>query len=134
MGSDHVAARILGVYDMAACGDSDAYEFLRLWHLWVHAIDDHVDGEVGGKEVIGLCADAAVLFASPFFWEHREALGPMVTVISQKYRVSVEEPRLDGLRFAGNDMVLLVASIKGGRRLVEMVSALLWPLVIETQL
>lgn len=118
---------------MASRGHCDAFQFLQMWHEWCHKIDDLIDGMPGS--VIDVCADAAVLFTNPFFVEQAAILLPVVAVAAEKFRTSVEEgPELDFLRFAGNDMVLTVAAICGGRSLVRQVSDRLWPVVIKTQI
>lgn len=131
---DSVEQRLSAVYDLAAAGDVDAYQFLVGWHEWVHAIDDHVDQDTASPDVVGLCVQAAALFGNPFWLAYAPQLSPLVAVIAEKYRQSVIHPApLDALRFAGNDMVLMVASIRGGPSLVKLVSAKLWPIVLETQ-
>lgn len=121
------------IYWLATLGRAEAYQFLCLWHEWCHQIDDLVDGMPGC--VIDVCADAAVLFTNPFFVEQASRLLPVVAVVAEKYRTSLlDAPELDFLRFAGNDMVLSVAAICGGRALVRQVSDRLWPVVIQTQI
>lgn len=93
-----------------------------------------MDRDPEALDVVQLCAAAADVFANGFFMAHADKLRPLVAVVAEKYRASVAWPReLDGLRFSGNDMVLMVASIQGGRDLVEMVGRQLWPLVRSTQ-
>lgn len=133
----NVRDKLLKVYAMASGGREDAYCWLLCWHGWVHAIDDHIDEpNRPATEVIDLCADGAVLFSSPFYRQHAEALGPLIGAIAEEYRVSLTAPKplADVLRIAGNHAVLVVAYITGGRALVRLVSEALWPLVLVSQL
>jgi hypothetical protein len=122
------------IYELAANGDADAFRFLVRWHLWCHAIDDHIDEARPQIEVVGVCQAAAEVFASPYFQRRSEVLVPVVMSVAEKYRMSVLYAKsLDGLRFSGNDMVLVVAAMQGGIALVRSVSDRLWPAVIRTQ-
>lgn len=135
MSSDHTNA-ILGTYLAASSGNESAYAFLLAWHGWCHAIDDHVDNAGKPAEVVDLCADAAVLFSSRFYQTHAGSLAPVVSLVASKYRTSLTASGslADALRIAGNDMVIAVAYLTGGEPAVRRVSALLWPIVHESQL
>ncbi len=129
--------QLLEVYALASDGDRDAYRWLLGFHGWCHRIDDHVDEDHARPEVVDLCADGVVLCASPFFAQYSEALAPAVASVAEQYRASLEvkEPKLvDALRIAGNQVVLLVAYLRGGRPLQRQVSKRLWPIVAATQL
>lgn len=132
------STELLEVYALASGGDREAYAFLLMWHGWCHAIDDFVDEpNHGGHHVVDLCADAVVLCASPFWLQHSNALGPIMATVAEKYRASLQAGRTalsDALRIAGNDLVLAVAYIRGGRPLAAAVSNRLWPIVERTQL
>lgn len=127
---------ITETYAVASAGRDEAFAWLLAWHGWCHAIDDHVDENRPPAEVVGLCAQGAVLFSSGFYRTHAEALGPLVAVIAAEYEASLTEQNdriRDALRIAGNHMVLAVAYLCGGTRLVSTVSKRLWPLVAATQ-
>lgn len=129
--------QLLEVYALASGGDQDAYQWLLGFHGWCHRIDDHVDEKHEAAEVVDLCADAVVLCASRFFASHSEALAPAIASVAEQYRASLElkAPKLvDALRIAGNQVVLLVAYLRGGRPLMREVSKRLWPIVELTQL
>lgn len=128
---------LLRVYALASGGREDAYLWLLSWHGWCHGIDDHIDEEGRPRtEVIDLCADGVVLFSAAFYRQHGDALAPLIATVAEKYRASLEAPRIlaDALRISGNDVVLAVAYITGGRPLVRQVSDALWPIVVSTQL
>ncbi len=130
--------QLLEVYALASGGDSDAYTWLLGWHGWCHRIDDHVDEpDHGAIEVVDLCADGVVLCSGAFYRRHAEALGPVMATIAEQYKASnraMTTKLADALRIAGNQMILLVAYITGGRPLVAAVSDRLWPIVEATQL
>lgn len=132
-----VRDQLMRVYAMASGGQQDAYAWLLAWHGWCHAIDDFVD-EPGhfSAEVVDLCADGVVIFSSKFYRDHAEALGPLIAVVAEEYRSSLNAAGAlrDVLRLAGNHIVLAVAYITGGRHLVRQVSDALWPIVHNTQL
>lgn len=129
--------QLMAVYAIASGGREDAYLWLLSWHGWCHAIDDQVDEpDRPRSDVIDLCGDAVVLFSSAFYRAHAEALAPMIAAVAEKYRTSLTAwPQLaDALRIAGNDVILGVAYITGGRPAVRRVSEALWPIVEATQL
>lgn len=133
----NVRDQLLRVYALASGGQQDAYLWLMAWHGWVHGIDDHVDETDRPRtEVIDLCADGVVLFSAAFYRQHGDALAPMIAAVAEKYRASLTASKVlaDCLRIAGNDVVLAVAYITGGRPLVRQVSEALWPIVQATQL
>jgi hypothetical protein len=129
--------QLLRTYALASGGNAEAYAWLLAFHGWVHAIDDFVDEQGhAALEVVDLCADGVVLCSSGFFRRHAEALGPALSVTAEKYRASLSATGSlnDVLRLAGNDVVLLVAYLTGGRDLVRRVSESLWPIVQQSQL
>lgn len=129
--------QLLRVYALASGGQEQAYLWLLTWHGWCHAIDDHVDEpDHPASEIIDLCAEGVVLFSSGFYRRHAEALAPLIAAVAEKYRASLSARGTlgDALRIAGNDVVLAVAYLTGGRPLVRQVSDALWPLVQSTQL
>lgn len=130
--------QLLEVYALASGGDQDAYTWLLMWHGWCHRIDDHID-EPGhtASEVVDLCADGVLLCSSGFYRRHAEALGPALATVAEQYLASnraLGTVLADALRIAGNQVVLLVAYLTGGRPLLRAVSDRLWPIVQATQL
>lgn len=129
--------QIMSLYALASAGDPEAYAWLMAWHGWCHRIDDHID-EPGHdpSEVVDLCADGCVLFSSAWYGRHARALGPLVAIVAEQYRSSLGASGVlgDALRIAGNQVVLAVAYLQGGRPLLRVVSDQLWPLVRATQL
>lgn len=129
--------RLLAVYAVASGGDQMAYLWLEAFHSWAHEIDDFID-EPGGfaGQAVDLCVAGVPIFCNSFFMRHAGVLGPLIAVVGAKYRSSlaVTGRMADVLRLGGNDVVLMVAYLRGGNRLVAQVSQLLWPLVEESQL
>lgn len=125
------------IYGTAANGDMQAKAWLAAWHYWCHRIDDHIDEKEPAVGVIDIAERAAVLFSSPFWLRHVDRLAPLVAVIAEEYRTSLDagDPVLsEALRISGNQMVLLVAYLCGGNPCVRATSKLLWPFVVKTQL
>jgi hypothetical protein len=108
----------------AANGDRLAHEFLVLWNLYCHAIDDLIDApeRPDPDQVLAGFMQAAVLYSHPFFRTHATSLLPVVANVTNTYADSVRMERMEGwpaqaadvLRFCGNDMVTAVAFITGG--------------------
>lgn len=125
------------IYEVAASGDPDAFQWLLAWHGWCHNIDDHVDLERGPVGVVSIAAQACVLFSAPFYQRNAGALAPLVAVVAAQYKASLTEPddRLrDVLRLAGNQVVLAVAYLTGGLPAVERTNRVLWEWVLVSQL
>lgn len=139
------------VYAAASGGNEEVYAWLLAWHGWCHAIDDTIDEHsfkhmplAGLKDstlvsrLVDHCADGIVLCSSAFFRRHAETLGPLIASVFEQYRQSElggHHPVLrEALRLSGNQVVLAVAYIMGGRSLVESVGKELWPIVTRTQL
>lgn len=108
----------------AAAGNTSAHEFLVLWNLYCHAIDDLIDApeRPSPERVLAVFMQAAVLYAHPFFRTHAGSLLPVVAHVTSTYADSVKMEGMEGwpaqaadvLRFCGNDMVTAVAFITGG--------------------
>lgn len=129
--------KLLTIYAIASGGNQEAYSWLIAWHSWVHRIDDFIDEEGHfATEVVDLCADAFVLMGTEFYRRHYEAISPVVAMVASQYKHSLQSTGKlhDCLRIAGNQMVLLVAYLCGGRHLQDEVAKALWPIVEETQL
>lgn len=124
------------IYETAASGDEQAYQWLRAYHHWVHMIDDHIDEAGPRAQVVDIGALACVLFSAPFYQRHVAALGPLIAVVAAQYKQSLASlnPRVvDALRVAGNQVVLAVAYITGGLPAVEQTAPALWKWVEECQ-
>jgi hypothetical protein len=113
------------IYADATAGNPDALDWLIRWNRYCHAIDDLIDadGRPPAAEVISTFVDAATLYAHPFFARHALQLLPVVMLVSAEYDLSVRWERSDAdwqrrwadtLRFAGNQMVVVVAALCGG--------------------
>jgi hypothetical protein len=110
--------------ETAANGNVAAQEFLVLWNLYCHAIDDLVDGaeRPSPEALLAVFAQAAMLYSHPFYRAHAVNLLPVVLLVTSAYADSVKMEKLEGwpkrmadvLRFCGNDMVCAVALITGG--------------------
>lgn len=127
---------LLEVYAIASGGDMDAYAWLLVFHGWAHRIDDFVDEpDHFAPEAVDLCAMGVVLTSSRFYQRHVEALAPLLGIVAEQYHASLaaKGPLADALRIAGNQVVLMVAYLKGGAALVRNVSQRLWPIVEQTQ-
>jgi len=125
------------IYALASAGDPEAFAWLMAFHGWAHRVDDFIDEEDHARlELIDLCADAVVLCSCGFYARHANVLGPILASVAEQYRMSatVSGTLADVLRVAGNQVVLAVAYLRGGRPLLRAVSERLWKFVKETQL
>lgn len=118
--------------ERCCCGDKEAMAFLLLWRDYVHAIDDIIDGDKEGPEII-LCtfAAAATLYSHPFYLRNLLALRQIVYNCTNAYADSVawekspEEWRrqfADHYRHFGAEMVLAVGAIVGGYEHMRSIS------------
>lgn len=127
------------IYRLASGGDLDAYVWLLAFHVWAHRLDDFMDeGPPPRDQVFDLAADAVPLFSGAWYSRHAGTLGPVLAVVADQYRAShdLDLPITlrEGLRLAGNQVVLAVAYLCGGRPLVRQVADRLWPWVVRSQL
>jgi hypothetical protein len=108
-----------------ACQDNpEAIAFLQAWNLYVHAIDDLIDGDAAGPEaVLRSYAQAIGIYTSPFFLKNLPALRQVAINTTNAYADAVAGERsaepwrrefADHYRHFGAEMVLAVASIVGG--------------------
>jgi hypothetical protein len=108
----------------AANGNAQAREFLVLWNLYCHEIDDLVDGPTRPtpERLIAAFAKAAVLYSHEFWILHHRTLLPVVLLVTNSYADSVEMESMEGwparvadvIRCAGNEMICAVALLTGG--------------------
>jgi hypothetical protein len=127
--------KIALMYDEVACGNADALKFIFHWNLYCHGIDDIVDGSLAMRDpeqVVGLFAEANLLYTLPFYRANWERLQSVVMLITNAYADSVmwedsydkgQRTMADVLRFAGNEMLFAVALICGGYQHMRRVSA-----------
>jgi len=121
-------------------GNLDALHYCNLWFKYCHGIDDLLDTSIDGRpimskeEILSLFFQAACLFNSKFFVEHRQLLFPIVLQVTNTYADSVEweqSPKAhlrviaDVLRTCGNEMLIMVALICGGEKHMRTVSQVL---------
>lgn len=124
---------------LAAHRNEEAHAWLRIFYVWAHAFDDYLDEpERPRSEVIGLCVGVVVLTSHAFFVRHAATLGPLLAVVAAQYEASLDLdlplPMRDGLRLAGNQVILAVALLTGGPENVEEINAKLWPAVAQSQM
>jgi hypothetical protein len=124
---------------LAAHGNPRAHVWLRHFYLWSHAFDDFLDEPARPRsEVIGLCANLIMVTTHEFYQQHAYSLGPLLGVVAAQYEASLNLDLpitlREGLRLAGNQVILMVALLTGGPELVEEVNAKLWPVVVQSQL
>jgi hypothetical protein len=106
------------------CGNAEAMEWLRGWNLYVHRIDDIIDGDADSPEaVLNTFAQAVTLYSHPFYVKHMASLRVLALTITNAYADSVEWEKSkekwqrewsDHHRHCGAEMVLAVAMICGG--------------------
>lgn len=115
------------------CGDAGAEQWATLWQLYVHRIDDLVDGELQGpEELLRTFALAPVLYTHPFFQAHFKELRALVLLCTNAYADSVAFERApedwkrqwaDHYRHFAIEVVLAVGQICGGYEHVRTFSA-----------
>lgn len=128
---------------MLANGNASAAEFLCLWALYCHAIDDVVDGDTKDAEgVIRSFTLAPLVFGHPFYIENISALRVVTLLVSNMYadgeawKSADEHWRrqfADSYRHAGNEMVFAVALICGGYEHLRSVSEMQRTICYDTQ-
>lgn len=103
--------------------------FCDLWMLYCHSIDDLLDTRFDGRptmdteEILKIPIYALLLYNSPFYMAHREALCPVVFLVTNAYGDTVKfegsagrhtRAIADVIRCCGNEMFFAVALICGG--------------------
>lgn len=135
MNPDQEATHAL--YQRAANGDPQAFAFLDEWNKYSHAIDDFIDQDLRDpSRFLEILAQANLLYSMPFYVRHAFALHCIVAQVTNHYAVSIKWAQgqedwqrqwADRLRFAGNEMVGVVAYITGGWALQQEI----WPALQE---
>lgn len=102
-------------------GNKEAEEFCDLWYNYIHYIDDVVDGDE--TDHIKVPFQAALLYKSAFYCQHKELLFPIVLSVTAQYKLSTmweedeswpKQKMSDVLRMAGNQMYGMIALRLGG--------------------
>jgi hypothetical protein len=116
------------------CGNPGAADWLQKWHAYCHAVDDLIDEARGPESLLEVLAQAADLYAHPFWLANCIHLRPLVVAITNAYADSVaweksgdspERAMADVLRFAGVEMYCMVAAICGGYAHMRKISPLI---------
>ena len=99
----------------------DALLWVMMYTLYVHAIDDIIDGDKTDSEhILKTFEYAAVLFSNEFYLRNIALLYPIVKIVTNSYADSVQMERsnvpwrrqaADVLRQTGNDMILMCIEI-----------------------
>lgn len=114
------------IYQEAAAGDDSAFKFILAWGNYVHTIDDIVDGDMSpsNRNINRLMFSAAQLYSSDFYRLYSYCLYPLIALITADYSDSNEEgiPNAQFLASTGNNMIKMIAFIKGGYPLLEVIS------------
>jgi len=118
-------------------GNRDAMHFCDLWYRYCHGIDDLIDTMRDGRprmskdQMVGLFFQAALLYGSTFFVQNREALLPIVLLVTNTYRDSIAwenssmshlRQMADVFRTCGNEMYVIVALLCGGEQHMRTMS------------
>lgn len=111
-------------YETVACGNRLAYDFLTLFHGYMHEIDDIIDESDWTPERVLACfASACRVYSHPFYSANRKALSPSILVATSVYHDSNQwekDPALwkrwfaDVMRHSGNQVIFTVAHLCGG--------------------
>ncbi len=121
------------VLDRVCLGNTEAIDFLaNHWALYVHEIDDIIDGDrTTAEEILSTFARAIILYSHPFYLRHLPALRQLALTITNTYADSVAwETRGEGWRrdwadhnrHVGMEMVIAVAQLCGGYEHGRLVS------------
>lgn len=118
-------------------GNQSAMHFCDLWYRYCHGIDDLIDTLRDGRprmskdQMVGLFFQAALLYGSEFFVNNRDALLPIVLLVTNTYRDSIAwehastshlRQMADIFRTCGNEMYVMVALICGGEEHMRTMS------------
>ncbi len=110
------------------CKDNElALQFMRIWHRWVHMIDDLVDGELNKdtwrEQVIQTFAVGILTLSHPFYQRNVDALRLAAVMIANTYADTVQWEKsdkewqrqwADHHRHCAAQMALAVAALVGG--------------------
>lgn len=118
-------------------GNQAAMAFCDQWYRYCHGIDDLIDTLRDGRprmskdQMVSLFFNAAVLYGSEFYVQNRDALMPIVLLVTNTYRDSIAwehapESHLrqmaDVFRTCGNEMYVMVALLCGGEEHMRTMS------------
>lgn len=113
------------------CGNESASDFLRLWSLYVHGIDDVIDEPKGPEATLETFMLAAFVYTHPFFLANVLSLRQIAVNCTNAYADTVMWERSneawrrsfsDHYRHFGAEMVIAVAAICGGYRHARSIS------------
>lgn len=123
-------------YDMVACGNAPAREWLILFHDYCHEIDDVIDeNDWDNERVLGVFIAANTLYSHPFYCAHHKVLGPCILIATSVYVDSnkwEKDPAkwkkwwAEVMRHSGNEVIFAVANICGGWKHLRYVTAPLY--------
>jgi len=115
-----------------ARGNPGAWELMKLWWTFCHAVDDVIDESQWNADcVLGAFANGIAFYSHPFYQRHVSALQMPALLATSFYEDSVvweKEPILwkrqwaDVLRHAGNDVILAIAFLVGGYEHMQAMS------------
>ena len=119
-----MSEHLLNVYDRAAQGRADAFEVLKTWNEWAHAVDDIIDEKITDPERI-VAAHIAMfnLTRLPFYRQHASELDGVIFAVinlwldTVRFEQSTEmwqRAWADAARSCGNELVVAVARLVGG--------------------
>lgn len=111
------------VYKMASNGDAEAISFLTLWGgLWLESIAFLSGEKHDPQKFIRILANANIVYSCPFFTKHAARLHLVAVGIANNVvdRWAKKENYLEPLV----EMIIAVAMIEGGFKLVRQVSPL----------
>ena len=128
-----MSSKLSQLYFDAAGGNQDALVFVTAFHVYCHAIDDLVDGDVPmtAESLLDVLMQANALYATPFWINNWFRLQPVMAQICNTYADSVawenaeeswKKQTADVLRLCGNDMITQVAWIVGGYKHMRSIS------------
>ena len=128
----------LALLKQACQGDAQAEAWLVKWTAYVHLVDDIVDEDMDkvtrGAQVCAMGATALELYSHPFYLANVARLGQVALNCTNAFADVIPWEAWEGVdgkwkeRFAdvyrhfGCEMVLAVASIKGGYNLMRAIS------------
>jgi hypothetical protein len=116
------------------CGNEMAADFLKVWGIYVHGIDDLIDGDKSGSEsMLEVFMTAAFVYTHPYFVQNMPQLRQIAVNCTNAYADTVlwekaggwKQNFSDHYRHFGAEMVLAVAGLCGGYMHMRQASPLL---------